>query len=203
MEKLKIGAELFVRANSAGVAPWTSAVSLYVPEIMFACIAGAVATPALFATTLVSWRVPKKLDGPDNGEEKRTIAAGTGFPDESTTCAASGVENIAPTNALSGVVPGWGRSIAAAPFTTVSVSDRMPERDPLLARICARPTRCPVKTALFLSPAATRSVSAIPPASLTSNQSDAMFPTKLSDASRAIEYMVIDRPDSSDWVGIT
>jgi len=96
---------------------------------------GAIAIPPPSATMLVSCRVPNRLDGPASGAENRTTAEGTAFPEESTTWAARAVLNIEPTVVLSGVVPETGETRAAVPFTTVSVSERTPERDPLLARI--------------------------------------------------------------------
>jgi hypothetical protein len=83
---------------------------------------------------------------------------------------------------------------------TVIVPELVVEREAEVAWIVAVPVTCPVKTALLLSPPATRSSFTTPPVlSSRDHAVAATLSTKLSEASRVIAYTVSELPCVTLW----
>ena len=75
---VKKGGCVLVSENVAGVAtPATEALIVYKPTVPFAVNTGAVATPRVFATAVVT-PPAKEPPGPDDGGAKLTVAPATG-----------------------------------------------------------------------------------------------------------------------------
>jgi len=95
-----------------------------------------------------------------------------------------------PVSLLAGLVK-------LAPAVTVNIPEFVVVKLPDVALISAVPEKCPVKTALLLSPPGTRSPETTPSVMLSSDHaSAATLATKLSEASRVIAYTVIKLPEA-------
>src|SRR5205814_1744554 len=93
---------------------------------------------------------------------------------------------------------------AKAPAPTVIVPEFTFVSPDEVAWITPVPATLPVKTALLLSPAATRSLSTTPPVFVANNHAlAATFDTKLLNGSREMEKTVIEVPDTNIWAGTT
>jgi hypothetical protein len=92
------------------------------------------------------------------------------------------------------------RILVAVPAVTVIVPDTTLMRLASVAWIFPVPARCPVKVALFESPAGTKSVPVTPPVAVTiAHASAATLAMKLSCESRVMEYTVRPLPDARLW----
>jgi hypothetical protein len=86
-------------------------------------------------------------------------------------------------------------TVGAGMALTVSVPESVAGSAPDVALAWVEPAMCPVKTALFMSPPGTRSPSATPPVLFCRDQAvAASLATKLSPASRVMQYIVMELP---------